>query len=650
MTSFNDLNSQVKITLEKNKDSQSFIARSNTKSYNIEHVVDKDLVSFYSQFSQFAMVDTGIMPVSGTGVLAIRSAGNHTQVTFQHEPQISYINWGDHEGDQNAETYLVAQPYRIWIGDIVNGDMYGARMFYSPYPITSASQVLYHLNLPNTNCQGYRGNGVGWQCLYHTDSWVGLPFNEKIIRFAERCSGVETFNDRNMSETDGPRFYRKEYDDDDSFSYLWYPNLWQQKTSKEGLSWVLNEDLWIPIRVRGIDDQDRHDSSGEPLTLAMAMLGNYRAYYTDTLVPKPINALTRSDLMDSLTPDMIASWFVRSHNTSKTAYVPFNSLQSSQEHREKIVSTIHQFSIDNDEENIELEEEEQEEEIISTFICPITGNSCSTPQHDVYVDSLDNTYCSPCYEENTIYCENSDSTLPHNSPYIYYDDSSGEYYDTRNIDHAKCENCGSFHWVHQDDPSVKISDLIFYGVNDSDMLCVDCMPKYLKSNYPNHTAACFNCGASLPVDPSTNIPLQEWSHTVKTVNNVFIDGADELVKTTMHMCKKCSNLAVQCPTGHTVFLPLVELPVPIVHKVSCSGTDTIVEDATVHITHMCPTCANPEIWQGGIAISKENASKLSSLFCTINRAEDRFDYSFSAGITKDSKYFSVLTPDLSETE
>jgi len=646
MTSFNNLNSQVKITLEKNKDSQSFIARSNTKSYNIEHVVDKDLVSFYSQFSQFAMVDTGIMPVSGTGVLAIRSAGNHTQVTFQHEPQISYINWGDHEGDRNAKTYLVAQPYRIWIGDIVNGDMYGVRMFYSPHPITSASQVLYHLNLPNTNCEGYRGNGVGWQCLYHTDSWVGLPFNEKIIRFAERCSGVETFNDRNMIETDGPRFYRKEYDDDDSFSYLWYPNLWQQKTSKEGLSWVLNEDLWIPIRVGGIDDQDRHDHSGEPLTLAMAMLGNYRAYYTDTLIPKPINALTRSDLMNSLTPDMIASWFVRSHNSSKIAYVPFNPLQSSQEHREKIVSTTHQVSIDNDEEN----EEEEEEEIISTFICPITGNSCSTPQHDVYVDSLDNTYCSPCYEENTIYCENSDSTLPHNSPHIYYDDSSGEYIDTRNIDHAKCDNCNSFHWVSQGDPAVKISDLVFYDTNDYDMLCIDCMPSYLKNNYPNHTALCFNCGTSLPVDPSTNIPLQNWSHTVETVKDVFINGENEIIQMTMHMCKKCSNLAVQCPTGHTVFLPLIELPVPIVHKVSNNGTDTIIEDATAHITHICPTCANPEIWQGGIAISEKQVLKLSSLFCIVNRAEDRFDYAFSAGITKDSKYFSVLTPDLLETE
>jgi hypothetical protein len=157
MSSTNNINYSIT-----NQDG-ALVMRSTVKSFNLDHVTDKDIVSFYRNFSSYAMFDTGLMPLSGTGVLAIRSAGNHTQITFQHEPQINHINWGANEGDRDAVTYTVAQPYRIWIGDLVDGNLYGARMFYSPYPITSPDQQLYHLNLPNTNCKGYRGNGVGWQ-------------------------------------------------------------------------------------------------------------------------------------------------------------------------------------------------------------------------------------------------------------------------------------------------------------------------------------------------------------------------------------------------------------------------------------------------------------------------------------------------------
>lgn len=52
----------------------------------------------------------------------------------------------------------------------------------------------------------------------------------------------------------------------------------------------------IPILVKDQDNQDRHYDDGIPLTLQMAMLGNYQSYYTDPYRPKPVNILSRPDL------------------------------------------------------------------------------------------------------------------------------------------------------------------------------------------------------------------------------------------------------------------------------------------------------------------------------------------------------------------
>ena len=91
----------------------SIVVRSTVKSFNLDHVVDKDITSYYRQISNQALFDTGLLPLNGTGVLSIRSAGRHTQIAFQHAPTMAYINWGKHEGDPTAKAYLLAQPYRI---------------------------------------------------------------------------------------------------------------------------------------------------------------------------------------------------------------------------------------------------------------------------------------------------------------------------------------------------------------------------------------------------------------------------------------------------------------------------------------------------------------------------------------------------------
>jgi len=79
-------------------DNGVYVLRSTVESFNLQQVTDKDIISFYQNFSNSAVFDTGLLPLDGTGVLAIRAAGNHMQITVQHKPGLYYINWGEYEG------------------------------------------------------------------------------------------------------------------------------------------------------------------------------------------------------------------------------------------------------------------------------------------------------------------------------------------------------------------------------------------------------------------------------------------------------------------------------------------------------------------------------------------------------------------------
>jgi len=249
---------------------------------------------FLHQLGQRAPLDSGWMP---PGLRSYAQAGNYAQMVIECVPGINLVNWGDYEGDSDAKTYTLAQPWRILIADFVDGNLLGARMFYSPVPFVHPDQQLFHANVPNLNCKGYgQGNGVGWLCLYHGESWREMTLGQKVARVIERCSGVETYNDGNMSETDGPRFYEEH----GKPSFVTDPSTWEKKTEEEGFEWTLDADLWIPVMVNGEDDQGHHVESGVPLTLRMAMNGKYNAYYGDSYHPKPSLALRRGEEPEDL--------------------------------------------------------------------------------------------------------------------------------------------------------------------------------------------------------------------------------------------------------------------------------------------------------------------------------------------------------------
>lgn len=239
-----------------------------------EKISEKSLSKFTQNLSENIPWDTGWMPA---GLRQYSQVGQEAQMVLVLPPGINRINWGEYERDKNVKTYLLAQPWRIIVTNLLKGNLLGSRMFYSPDPITSPEQPLYHQNLPNINCLGYNNTGVGWVCLYHTQDWSQLSLAEKILNNIERCSGVEAFNNRNMKSTHGPTIYANHKKP----KFTYDPVEWEKVTEEHGVMWTLDPDLWIPILVKNRDEQDRHMNKGEPLTLEMVMNGNSNFYYDD---------------------------------------------------------------------------------------------------------------------------------------------------------------------------------------------------------------------------------------------------------------------------------------------------------------------------------------------------------------------------------
>lgn len=441
-------------------DTGNFVFRSIVNSFGLENVTDKDIFSFYSTFSQFAYQDTGLLPVNGTGLLSVRSAGNHMQIAYQYEPGMYRINWGKNENDPGAEVYHVAQPYRIVIGDFINGNFYGARVFYSLEPISHVEVPLYHVNLPNINCKGYRGNGVGWVCLYQNHNITEFPFNEKLIYLLDRCSGAEAYNDENMSETDGPRFYQSYYKNDEAYSRLWDPKQWQASSAENGYEWTLDSDLWVPILVSGIDNQSQHDPSGIPLTFGMAIFGNYAAYYNDTYLPKPINAIARDDFEFDI--KQVFNWFKQSYNNSSTQALYTNSFEQSANVKEKNVNqpTIKASHINLDDED--------------TFICELCTEEFNE-NNIFYVEKSDSHFCQGCLTDTHIWSDWHEEWIPND--FAVYCHTNEEYFDAESneIEILECPNCKAIHVSYcEHDPFALDSEKVKSQTTITDTNCNRC--------------------------------------------------------------------------------------------------------------------------------------------------------------------------------
>lgn len=222
------------------------------------------------------------------GVRLLRTNGEHTQVLVECPPAINRICWSRSEGEGHAgkfAVYLVAQPYRIIHAHYRETQMIGARMFYRPRPLYSFDDELYHVNLPNINCEGYHNTGVGWVCFYGDGSTVNMNWSQRIARLIERCSGSEGYNG-NMSHIDGKHHYQA----NGAPSWTYSPSSWEKKSDKHGVELALQDNVWLPVLVNDQDDQLRHTAGGRPLTVGMAVNGRSPMAYGDTGILPGINA------------------------------------------------------------------------------------------------------------------------------------------------------------------------------------------------------------------------------------------------------------------------------------------------------------------------------------------------------------------------
>jgi hypothetical protein len=460
----------------------NFVFRCEVSSFGLNNTTDKDIVSFYKNLSKYSYFDSGLMPVSGNGLLSLRYADNHTQIVYQHAPSINHVNWGKYEGDSMAPAYYVAQPYRIVIADLLDGNFYGARIFYSPYPITHPDAPLYHVNLPNINCRGYRGNGVGWVCLYHTTDITTFPFNEKLAHVLERCSGIEAYNDANMSETDGPRFYADYHSSNQDYEHLWNPSAWQTYTQQYGLDWVYDSDSWIPVLVTDIDNQDKHDHNGVPLTISMAMLGNYQAYYTDSLIPKPVNAIAR--FPEKFTNQNVENIFKKSFNSSSTQNLPTNVYSESSLIKNTLVHTP---LIGNTSEDAVQQEDDSD-----FFNCDSCGDSYDPDVHESYTHES-GLYCENCWMENFIYIEYDDTYVKNDHPNLAYDNYRDVYFLTSTTPNIQCINCEEY-YSYDVDATFSNSSLgsipVYHSFDGQPNRCYSCLN--------DDSFTCFYCKDHIP--------------------------------------------------------------------------------------------------------------------------------------------------------
>lgn len=384
-----------------------------------------DPVEFYKAFSSQALFETGILPVEGSGTLSIRNGLNATQIVFQHAPGVHRVVWGSHEYDAHAEHYMVAMPYRIVIMDLQDGVLLGARHFYSIDPIFHWDQPLYHMNVPNINCRGYgQNNGVGWICLYHQHTFPrNGTLGEKMLNILERAGAGEAYNDANMDETDGARFYQQYRHDQ---IYLYDPHEWETKTKLEGYEWALQPDLWIPVLVEGLDSQNKHCHTGIPFTLGMATHGQYSAYYSDTETLKPFNAAQRGEL----TAKKIIQNLKFVASSVPTIPAPVKKVEGLEISKTELSNTIVSLTCAMC----------KTDHVVAQLVNPF-GVTIYTPAFHKVGDEM---ICGQCFEDNSTFCAVC-NTQTYFSALHYLED---QFICKSCVEPHVCPNCGE-QWISQ---------------------------------------------------------------------------------------------------------------------------------------------------------------------------------------------------------
>lgn len=274
-------------------DSESKTVQLGLETFSLESTV-ANLAEF------FGIHDTGLMPTSDSGMIYHRSGLGSEQIVYQYKPSIRPIGYKENEGDSEESmiVYELAFPYWIAVISYEKSVFQGIRHFFSPDPIYSLDQQLYVPSLPNTNTRGYSETSVGWVCLYHQAHDPMPDLRDRLSYALARHDPLgEPYNYGNMGSTDGFTGYR-DYRSDTP--YVWDPRVWAEKTKEDGLDWVLNAALWMPIEIETSDtfaERATYYKSGiaeekkYSYTLRHALFAPHYGYY-DKISAKELNEYT----------------------------------------------------------------------------------------------------------------------------------------------------------------------------------------------------------------------------------------------------------------------------------------------------------------------------------------------------------------------
>lgn len=472
------------------------------------------LPRFLAGMGDLAYFETGLLPVEGSGVLSIRKFLDHTQIVAQIAPRVDAVYWRRHDtddgyGTKKKDLYNVAMPYRIWIGDIVEATFIGARHFYSPSPISTPNDLLYHTNLPNTNCVGYNGTSVGWICLYInqlSDFTQVEDIAQAVAMMEERCGTGEGYND-NMTGTDGPMFYSTYHPDKKLGHRLSNVGEWEAYTEAHGVHWTQEEGVWLPVKVTGPDDQQQHNPDGMPLTIEMAMKGSYAAKYHDEM-KKPFNIAVRQDWNPS---DLSASAWSQLAKTVEAATEEFPErawLAKPQRKRTKAAKVADEFLAPTS---------------FSEYgKCKHCGTVKERSEKDFWFTS---TICVTCREKLYGTCAECTETF-HFEQLQYFKEKDAYYCQECGVVY-ECQNCG--HQTMGD-----VTPFVYEG-----QYCTNCV----------EVVVCTGCGQQ-QVNADGHVQEVDAPAIIMTEEVDPASGLAAVIQTeTMYFCLPCAANYVACACG-----------------------------------------------------------------------------------------------------
>jgi len=418
--------------------------------------------------SALARIETGLLPVQGSGLVSYRAAAEHEQIVIQLEPGIYTVKWGQRERDVNAQLFSLAMPYRIIIADFYKNEFLGSRHFFSMTPAYSWDLQLYVTGFSNTNNLGYADTSIGWICHYHNNAGKECKnLSEKIDYVIDRESGLgEPYNYNNMSETDGPKFYSKFMPTKTHFHNASH---WANKTSKEGLDWVFDPSNFIPYSTIATDAfaakeyVDPAQKGAKLYTLYDATHKQYIPYYPHRIpYAKELKPFNQSITDINPTPSLTSLLF-----TLKRDPVKFVPLLQQEEFGIDIASF--EFS----------QKALQIKNILESKICPHCNKIF--PQMEKFtsvlvgIDTVEkivtesDMWCTHCVATSTAQIDIHGDTFPASTDILLWSEHYSLYF--LPFDITECPGCGECQ-----PNNIDTSDFFVYGLDfDNPIGCVNCL-------------------------------------------------------------------------------------------------------------------------------------------------------------------------------